>query len=612
MLHFVEFMKQRIIYLLKLYLLFLIFSVISRVIFLLYHFSASSESSIWECLQTFYYGLRLDLSASAYLMILPVLLLVSSSIIKRDIFRFVMPWYFGAAYIVLSLTLVADLELYNFWGFRLDSTPVLYLKHPKEAMASVSIWIVIRQLFLAAVIIFSFLWVFRKKMQVPEQKFSFFEIPVYLFLFAFLIVPIRGGFGIAPINVGAAYFSSANFLNHAAINLYWNLGNSFLDQAKKENNYKYFEKQKAEDMVGPYLNTFDTTGLRVLNVPRPNILLIMLESFTANVIAPLGGMKDVTPSLNSLAGDGILFTNFYASGDRTDKGIVSVLSGYPAQPTFSVIQDAAKTQVLPKLSMDLKKLGYTTSFYYGGNVDFANMRSYLISGGFENLVTMDSFPKSTYNSKWGSHDAVVFNKLFNDLNNAREPFFKLFLTLSSHEPFEVPTSHFKGNMESVRYLNSVMYTDSCIGDFIAKAKKQPWWGNTWIILVADHGSRHPNNLAVYEPGKFFIPMLWTGGAVRGGFSFDKTASQADIPATVLNQLNCNFDAYIFSRNIFGTKQKTDAFYLFNNGIGMVNDSVKFVFDFAKNALQTDSNVPDSLVNLSKAYVQYIYSDLNKR
>jgi phosphoglycerol transferase MdoB-like AlkP superfamily enzyme len=199
------------------------------------------------------------------------------------------------------------------------------------------------------------------------------------------------------------------------------------------------------------------------------------------------------------------------------------------------------------------------------------------------------------------------------MNNAKTPFFKVFLTLSSHEPFEVPTKYFKGTEDTPRFLNSMMYTDSCIGDFIDKARQQTWWKDTWIIFVADHGSYHPEKLKVHVPKKFYIPMIWTGGAIAGSMKFDKTASQADIPAMLLYQLGCKFDQYRFSRNVFGDYQKTDAFYLFNNGIGMVNDTSKLVFDCTRQSLMLHyGGISDSLVNISKAYIQTIYSDLNKR
>lgn len=606
-------MKQRLLYLLRLYLYYIVFFLLAKIIFLVFHADLTLEAGVFNTLPVFWHGLRLDLSAAAYLMLIPILLVFFSSLIRKKLFEKVMPWYNGIILVLLSIVIIGDLELYKFWGFRLDVTPLLYLKTPKDALASVSTWIIIRQLMIAAVLVILFVWLFRKYIMMKDKKdYKLYELPVYLFLIAFLIIPVRGGVGIAPINVGSAYFSQNSYLNHAAINVFWNLGNSLVNQNGKLNKYEYFDENYASNLVQPYLNRNDTTESRFIHTDRPNIVLIMLESFTANVIEPLGGMKAITPSLNSLSGEGILFTNFYASGDRSDKGLVSILSGYPAQATYSVIKDAAKTQTMPKLPLDLKKTGYHTAFYYGGDPDFANMRSYLISAGFSEIISKEDFPSDSYNSKWGAHDDVVFDRLLNDLNQAKSPFFKMIFTLSSHEPFEVPGKVVKGS-ESYRFLNTVHYTDSCLGDFIHKAKQTSWWSNTWVIIVADHGVRLPGNLKVHEPEKFHIPMLWIGGAVKQKLKIEKTSSQIDIPATVLNQLGLPAGQYVFSRNIFGMNRKTDAFYIYNNGIGMVNDTMKLVFDCTKNALlQSNSVISDSLVNISKAYIQEIYTDLNSR
>lgn len=605
-------MKQRLVLLAKLFIIFLFFSIISKVVFILYHWSLTAESGVTDILMIFWHGLRLDISASSYFMLLPILLLLISSIFRFDYTRF-LKWYFVTLIILLSITLVSDLELYKYWGFRLDSTSALYLKTPKEAFASVSAWIIVRQLLLAALLVTLFYRIYKKVInEYVVDKFKLYEIPVFLFLIAFLIIPIRGGLGIAPINVGSAYFSQNNYLNHAAINVYWNLGNSLADNSL-QSDYEFFEPEKASGLVKSYLNVSDTSGLKILNSKTPNILIILLESFTGDVIEPLGGMKGVTPCLTQLSKEGIFFSNVYAAGDRSEKALVSVLSGFPAQPTFSVIKDAAKTQSLPKLPLDLKNLGYNSAFYYGGDLNFANMRSYLITSGFTDLISMENFPKSTYNSKWGSHDDVVFEKYMEDIDSAKSPFFKMIFTLSSHEPFEVPVNRFKGDGEIPKFLNSIYYTDSCLGNFVRIAKTKSWWKNTLIVIVADHGVKWPHKIKNHVPEKFHIPMLWIGGAVDTSFTFSKTISQIDIPVTILNQLDYNTQNYKYSRNIFGNSQSTDAFYAYNNGVGMVNDSMKLVYDFALKAiLQKKGKVNPELADKSKAYIQEIYKDINKR
>ncbi len=607
-----EHMKQRGLILVKLFLIFFIFFIFSKIVFLLYHWNQTIEAGISNLAPIFWHGLRLDISAVSYLLLLPLVWFLICTVFKIKIYYKAVNWYFVIVLILLSLIIAIDIELYKFWGFRLDMTSTMYLKIPKEAFASVSFWLILRQLIFAGIIFYLFYKIYHRLNKNQDFiKFSFLEIPLYLLLIGFLVIPLRGGLGIAPINVGSAYFSQNNYLNHAAINVFWNLGNSSIENVNTTS-YQNFTGREVENILKPYLNSQDTSGVKLLTIEKPNIIIIMLESFTANVIEPLGGLPDVTPNLNNLSKEGVFFTNFYASGDRSDKGLVSILSGFPAQPTFSVIKDVAKSQLLPKLPLDLKSNGYQTAFYYGGDLNFANMRSYLITSGFSKLISKDDFPKNTYNSKWGSHDDVVFNRLTADLDTAKTPFFKMIFTLSSHEPFEVPVKRFKGEGEVYKFLNSICYTDSCLGDFVQKAKTKAWWENSLVIIVADHGVRWPHKIKNHVPGKFLIPMLWIGGAVDTSFSVNKVASQIDIPVTVLNQLGYDTKMYKYSRNIFADSHTNDAFYAYNNGVGMVNDSMKLVYDFnLKSTLLKKGKVDKNLINISKAYIQSIYNELNK-
>ncbi len=187
----------------------------------------------------------------------------------------------------------------------------------------------------------------------------------------------------APLNTGVVYFHKTNpFANHAGINVIWNFFQSVAEGHKHLYPDNFYDSEKAARILTDITHDFGHTQ-HVLNSDKPNILVIVLESFTAKIIEPLGGMPGVTPQLNQLVHEGILFDNFYASGDRTDKGIVAVLSGYPAQPLSSIIKYPNKTQSLPFLSRSLQSAGYHTSFVYGGDIGFANMESYLTEAVFQ-------------------------------------------------------------------------------------------------------------------------------------------------------------------------------------------------------------------------------------
>ena len=344
------------------------------------------------------------------------------------------------------------------------------------------------------------------------------------------------------------------------------------------------------------------------------MLIIILESFGDLLIGPLGGDPSTTPYLNKLCGEGLLFTNFYASGNRTDKALPAILNGYPAQPAVSVIKEPKKTQSMASIVKILNGAGYSSSFWYGGDINFANFNSFLISSGFRQIITMENFDPSDYNSKWGVHDHVLFEALQDSMAVMREPFFRVVLTLSSHEPFEVPMEPvFEGKDDLTKFRNSVYYTDKTIGTFIDWAKTTEWWKNTLVVLVADHCRRNSPDDFVYSQEIFRIPMLWLGGALKKGEErIDKLGSQVDIPVTLLNQLQIKGE-FPFAKDLLSSKSNSFAFYVFNEGFAFITDSSTLIYDHKLRApvLRAGSE-PETNEILGKAFLQVLYDDYMKR
>ena len=373
----------------------------------------------------------------------------------------------------------------------MDYTPMLYLKTPGEAMASVSTMKVIL-FFITIILLSSFFIYFYNKL--IDRLFDSFErirywIPGILFfmiLWGALIIPIRGGFGVAPINAGSVYFSKKMFLNHTAVNAIWNVGTTAFTQKPVKNPYAFGDIAEATALVDSLTVKAGITA-RVLNNAQPNIMIIVLESFSGYLIGPLGGDSLVTPNFNRFVKEGILFSDFYASGTRTDKAMPAILNGYPAQPAQSIIKEPKKSQTLPSLVKILIENGYNSSFWYGGEINFANFNSFVIGSGFNEIITKDNFTPENYNSKWGVHDHVFFEALKDSMRSIKQPFLNVSLTLSSHEPFDVPMETvIQGDDNMSKYKNSVYYADKSLGSFIDWAKETEWWKNTLVILVADH------------------------------------------------------------------------------------------------------------------------------
>jgi phosphoglycerol transferase MdoB-like AlkP superfamily enzyme len=348
----------------------------------------------------------------------------------------------------------------------------------------------------------------------------------------------------------------------------------------------------------------------MFNTTRPNVVLIIMESFTSKLVEPLGGAPGVTPNFNRLCGEGILFSNIYSTDSRTDKGLATVLSGYPVLEAIPILKYPDKTQHLPFLSKDLMALGYQTAFHYGGDIDFANMRSYLVNGDFNRIVSESDFPAAEATGKWGIPDHLSFRRFLNDMRADTGRWFHVMLTISNHEPFEIPVKQkFGSDGLTERFHSSAWYADSCLGDFINQYKASGLWKNSVIIMIADHGVRIPDYSEVFEPRKFHIPLLMVGGAIERDTVVTKFGSQADIAVTLLHQLGVDTRHYLLGKDLLAPDAKSFAFYSFKNGVGLMTDTLSFGIDLTNGMFPFSTGpVPEDMAGLARAYQQFVYDN----
>jgi phosphoglycerol transferase MdoB-like AlkP superfamily enzyme len=611
-------MLRRLLFLLLYWLTWVVFFQVARAVFLVYHLSHTRELPLKTSLLTFLYGLRMDLSMSAYLLA-PVCLFVLFSVLVPFFQRpIIYKLYSYILLFVILLITVADLEVYEAWGARMDATPLKYLASPREVWASISHLPVFFILFLFIVVYIGLCLVFgriierisvhlysRKKRVVPLLVTAF---SILLFT-SLLIIPMRGGLQLAPINQSSVYFSTNNFANLAAINAPWNFVHGISNRTSAtENPYKYLPPADAKQVVDSLLAKSGSAE-KVLNTDTPNVIFVIWESFTDKATHLNVGGKEVTPHFNALKKEGIYFSRMYASGDRTDKGIAAVLSGYPALPNTAILRTPVKASRLGFISKVFKNRGYATSFYYGGETEFANIKSYILSAGFDVLSDVGDYGSKDKNSKWGAHDGVVAARVMRDLPAMKQPFFTTWLTLSSHEPYEIPTKPlFRGDDRAIQFLNSLNYTDAVVHAFIQKCKQQPWWSNTLLVIVGDHG--HPLPETQKQTDNFTTPMLWLGGALnQNGVVIDKVVSQLDLASTLMHQVGVNEPFFPFSKNIFDSSYKEWAFFTFNNGFGLAQPKNAFVFDnVGRQVIFREGTITEPDIKSGKALQQITYQD----
>jgi phosphoglycerol transferase MdoB-like AlkP superfamily enzyme len=615
-------MLSRIYFILRYWLLWILFFEVCRVVFLLANFTETKAAGFQNALGSLFHGLRMDLSMAAYIT-LPVCIIILFSVFIRFFQKSaVINIYTG---IILSFTLflsIADIGLFKAWGYRIDASPLKYLSNPKEAWASVSnepiFWILAGFIvaWIALFLLFRKLiskWLF----QMQESRSKIVSGIAILFLTAAFIIPLRGGFQLAPINQSSVYFSKNNYSNLSAINACFNFLFSVTHNADiKKNPFIFMPEEDAAKIVSSFAdkNTSATDSIPLIKKGiKPNVIIVIWESFTKKATESIRNGIEVTPCFNQLKKEGIYFTNAYATGDRTDKGIVAVLSGYPAQPVTSIVKIPSKASKLPIIPVELNKNGYRSLFYYGGEPEFANMKAYLSGGNFDHFTTISEFSKKDQNSKWGAHDGVVMEKVFEGMNTSSQPFFCNWLTLTSHEPFETPVSTvIAGTDDESLFLNSLHYTDSIVNLLIQKCKKQPWWDNTVMVIVADHGHRLPRTGKKIDD--FKIPILFLGGALnQQGVQIPATVSQIDIAATLLGGLGYDHSKFTFSKDALNTANKQYAYMSFYNGFGFVQPHSFFFFDNqGRQIIEQGGKMDSTDMHTGKAFEQMTFQDyINK-
>jgi phosphoglycerol transferase MdoB-like AlkP superfamily enzyme len=522
------------------------FFVVARGIFVIYFSAARGGLSFAEIMGVFEHGIFMDFSTAAYITTFTGLLL--AVLYFRTGIQLWPIWIVVHTVLLIgaSLVIVYDLASYPTWKYRLDVRALLDIGGhsvgggPVDVLVLISIFIV-----LAASSFFLMFRIFWQRFYSLRAT-GLTTMPVILVLTALLIVPMRGSLGVVTMNASFAYSHPTHaFANHAGVNVVWNFVNSLRWPAETN-----------DALAVPVAQAYSAAthmpdSAALVNGRQPNIIIILLDRFPADVVGALGGRADVTPHFNALAGEGILFDQFYSTSDRMDKGLAAVLSGYPSASPIPAAADLRRAQGLPYLNKIFKTQGYRTGFTCGGWPNYENLRAYLFSAGFDSITNANDFVADRRTGKWGVPDEFVFEKFSDEVFHDRQPFFRVMVTQSTRKPYDAPMDKvFKGQDEETQFMNAVHYTDQWLGNFIDQAKRTLWWQNTVIIITSDQGGTLAANAETPSAPQSRIPMLWLGGAVtQPGTVIHSQGNQTDICKTLLTQLGQHSDAFRFSRNI---------------------------------------------------------------
>lgn len=635
-------MKQ-IIWFVKTYATFVVLFVLQKPLFLFLEKGSATQpvdNIFTELPAVIWHGLPLDLSMAGYLSVIPGFLSIAVVWLKRDLVKPIMNIYFIIASLFITCSFLLNASLYPYWKYPLDSTPLFYFfTSPADAIASVSIWQVILSIVILIVLTIGVWFTLRMRGEKRQQysrysygyggfgsgkrnRFDDFDRHrgrtsiILLLLTGLLFLPIRGGITVSTMNTGQAYYSQNAYLNHSAVNPLFSLLESITHQEDFASQYRFMKDKEADKIFATMTSTSDENTYPLLNEATfkkgtPDILIVIMESFASDIMPSIGSYKDVAVCLDSIAQQSILFTRFYANSFRTDRGMVSILSGYPAQPTTSIMRYPRKTSQLPSIARNLAKYkNYKTTYYYGGDADFCNMRSYLVSQGYQHIISDANFPIEDKLSKWGVPDHILAAKMMEDIKaqqNEKRPMLRILQTSSSHEPFEVPYHRLKD-----KRLNAFAYTDSVMGAIVREYRKLPRWKNTLIVFVPDHVGGYKENLNDHDRSRYQIPLILAGGVISRPMKVGIIGSQHDIAATLLGQLGVEHREFTFSKNMMSDATPKFAFFAVNDAFGIVSEENSLIYDNRAKRIVYDKGEKGFNLKRGQAYLQKLYDDLAKK
>lgn len=613
-------MNSLIKFYISLFLFWILFFISQQTIFILLNFSAV-QANFNDIIFSFYKGLRINNATSFYLLSLPILIsIVNLFVSKPELFNKIIKIQTYIFIVICCFIGALDAGIFKVWGTKVNAKALSYMAYPDEVLPAMFAVENLGLLALLVILVLCFIWIF-KKIYSPLNKIDTnwkVKILLPILLMATTVISARGGLQKVPLNRNQVFFSEHSVLNYASLNSFWNFADLFFNPIPpQENPYTFFDSSKANGLLTEMHQSKADTFEKVFTSSKPNIVIIMLESWGADVISCLNGEPNVAPKFCELAKEGVLFDKCFATGDRTEQGMLAILSGYPAQPVSSIIKEFGKFDKLPNLYKVMNEQNYHTSYYSGGRLQFDNIEAYLRAAGVKKMVGEDDF-KINKRTNWGAYDEETFALHMDELKKAPQPFFSVLSTMTTHEWFEANIPQiFNSDADKVNdgYRNTMHYADSCLFAYINSLKKEPFYNNTIFILVADHACKFPKSRDIHEVERHRIPMLMVGGALKPeykGKTISRVASHTDIAATILAQLAIPNQHFARSKNLFAPQVPHFAYYAFDNGFGIVTNETELVYDHNQQKIihtnSTDSTLNHKWLEYGKAYLQTNFQD----
>ncbi|MBN2468892.1 MAG: sulfatase-like hydrolase/transferase [Deltaproteobacteria bacterium] len=571
--------------LLKIYFLYIAVFFLGRLGLYLHYFDCLTDLTFAESLLSFLYGFKLDTMTTSVLLLIPALVLTltprrfakpASRVIKVYILVF------------LLITIYIENATFPFvaeYGVRPNYVFIEYLKYPREVSSMILKEYPI-QLLSAFMMMIAAGWTYLRfspfklagAMQTSIGQRALLLLPVLFLLF----IGFRSSFGHRPANISDAIYSASRMANEIAKNSIYSIGYACYRYTKESNLIKTYGRIPLDEAY--------TRVSRKLNIPRgggmpfarlepthfpaqksKNLVIFIQESMGAQFVGFSGGDATITPTMEKLAHEGLAFTNLFSNGTRSIRGLAGMTSGWlPLAGEGVVKRNKSQSDFFTVASL-LKPLGYKSSFIYGGESRFDNMRSWYLGNGFNEVIEQKDYENPSFVSTWGVSDedlVITANKKFKAHAAKGEKFVSIMFSTSNHSPFELPEgkiSGIPGNPERC-VENAVKYADFAIGRLFELAKKEAYFTDTVFVVVADHNIRvHGSDL--FPVTMFHIPALIIADGLKAQ-TFDGLATQPDVLATALDLMGLNLVYPILGHSIFSDAKREVSLMMFNDDFAL--------------------------------------------
>ena len=541
-----------------------VFSISRIVLTLAYWDRVKEVDNFWWL---FPIGLRMDVIALSLVLLIPSVLLLLLPNIKHRISKIVLATLLTTLGCFMVFMEAASLPFVQQFDSRPNRLFVDYLQYPQEILGM--IWKIHKlEIFITLALLFaSGRWVWRTTQRLLDEHHVWswtHRLAVLPLVLLLLVAGARSSFGVRPANISTAAFSPDHLVNELALNSVYTVGYAVYQRRDETDAVKLYGSMPLDDASArvrrqsllpteSFTNSaYPTLHNAVSTHPRQrpyNLVIFLQESLGAEYVGTLGG-KPLTPNIDALSKEGLLFTQLYSTGTRTVRGIEATLTGFFPTPSASVLKLGRSQTGFFTVAELLRRAGYATEFIYGGASHFDNMASFMLGNGVQTVIDEGAFKQPEFHSTWGVSDEDLVRRA-NDtfVAHGDQPFFALMLSTSNHEPFEYPAGRIElyeqpGNTVN----NAIKYADYAIGEFFRLAKKEKYFQNTVFAVVADHNTR-VYGVDLVPINKFHIPGLIIGPGVKPQ-RYDKIASQVDLLPTLLDLIGMNAEHPMMGQNIF--------------------------------------------------------------